>query len=106
MKRKFETRVTDDARRKQSASLMLGLGALLLGLVALPSCARAAATLPHERYDAIPPEAQETLTGQWAAEVKPNSEDVHLSIQRRHERGGMSQSSSNIPLSALKGIGR
>ncbi|MDQ3088153.1 MAG: hypothetical protein M3Q78_06090, partial [Acidobacteriota bacterium] len=49
--------------------------------------------------------AQTTATGDWKAEYKAEKEGgIHLSFERRSEKGGKNQMGSNYALSDLQGL--
>lgn len=51
--------------------------------------------------------AQETITGEWTAEAKKEKADkIHLSFERRTEKGGRNQHGSTFAYSDLQGLSR
>jgi hypothetical protein len=51
--------------------------------------------------------AQTTVTGDWKASVKTeNTDKIHLSFERRTEKGGKNQMGSSYEYSALQGLSR
>lgn len=51
--------------------------------------------------------AQEAITGQWTAEAKQEKGDkIHLSFERRTEKGGRNQHGSSFAYSDLQGLSR
>jgi hypothetical protein len=51
-------------------------------------------------------EAQNPTTGEWKASVKKDSNKIHLSLERRSERGGHNQMGNNYDFSELQGLSR
>jgi hypothetical protein len=53
-----------------------------------------------------PVEAQNTTTGQWKASVKKDGNKIHLSFERRIERGGYNQMGNDYDYNDLQGLSR
>jgi uncharacterized protein (UPF0335 family) len=75
------------------------------GLLAFSTCAFAATESASKVNGVVGVQTQNTITGQWTAEVKRDKPgEIQMTYHRRSETGGFSMTGGSVPLGELQGL--